>query len=70
MTLTKEELEIWWQNEVRKIKPLPSWYFESGTPPFIPQKCDKCDSKEHLIKLGYFLLCEQCHADLRLEDTK
>ena len=27
MTLTQEQLEAWWQEELKKIKPLPAYYF-------------------------------------------
>jgi hypothetical protein len=31
--MTPEELEAWCQEQQKKIKPLPAWYFESGIPP-------------------------------------
>lgn len=32
-SMSPEDLDVWWEEEKKKIKPLPPWYFESGSPP-------------------------------------
>jgi hypothetical protein len=31
-----QDIDEWWQEEKKKIKPLPRWYCESGTSPKPP----------------------------------
>ena len=32
-SMPPQDIDEWWEEEKKKIKPLPRWYFESGTPP-------------------------------------
>lgn len=45
--MTPEELEIWWQEEQKKIKPLPDYFFATVK----PNDKDKSDTtKRRIVK--------------------